>query len=266
MAIPLIAAGIAAGGGALLGGLSSAFGASDKNARLKAAGKQIDQLRQEQAQGYAGIQQGLDQAYTPYTENAGADYGAYRQASQNLGQNLQGYADAGSFEFDLNAAIDKLMDPYLEGRTEAATRALEGSAANAGKLNSSATLQGIAKRSGELYSDAWKDALNAAQRQQAQEYGQWSDAIARERAAVDQANANVQAQLAAMGNLAGMGQNATLGLANTKAGLQGENLTNQGNLALQKIAMRSQMADPLAAGVSGALTGGTGVLNALYGR
>lgn len=262
-----VAAGLGlAAGGALLGGLSSAFGTSDKNARLRHAGKEIDQLRQEQDAGYRGIQQGLEQAYSPYTANASEDLNAYRTAARNLGSNLQQYGDAGSFEFDLNAAIDKLMDPYLGARTEAATRAMEGSAANAGKLNSSATLQGIAKRSGEIYSDAWKDALNAAQRQQSQEYGQWSDQIARERAAIDQANSNLTAQLSALSGLSNMGQNAVMGLANTSAGLQGENLTNQGNLQLQKIAMRTQQASPLASGLSGAMTGATGVINGLYGH
>ena len=264
MAIPLIAAGIAAGGGALLGGLSSAFGASDKNARLKAAGKSIDQLKAQQAAGYENIKGDLAKAYTPYTKNAGADYESYRQAAQQLGANLRQYAEAGSFDFDLDQAINNLMDPLLESKQEAAAKVLEGSAASAGKLNSSATLSSLAKRSGELYDTAWKDALGAAQRQQAQEYGQWSDAIARDRAAVDQYNANLQSQLAAMGNLAGMGQGATLGLANTSAGLSSASLSDQGNLALQKIAMQAQQGSPAAAGLSGALTGATGVLNSLF--
>ena len=266
MAIPLAAGLGVAAGGALLGGLSSAFGASDKNERLKKAAREIDQLKAEQHAGYEGIESGLKNAYDPYTRNAGSDYEAYREAARNYGSNAKTYADAGSFEFDLNSAIDKLMDPYLEGRTEAATRAMEGSAASAGKLNSSATLQGIAKRTGELYSDAWKDALNAAQRQQQQEYTQWSDDVSRERAAVDQYNANLRAQLEALNGLSTSGQNAVMGLANTTAGLQTEDLTNQGNLGLKKIEMKSQMSGIPASAISGALNSGTSVLNALYGH
>lgn len=254
---------LVAGGAAALGAIGSALGTSSKNERINKARKEIAALKQQQAQGYKDLQTGLEQAYSPYTQNAGEDYQAYRQAAGSFGSQQREYADAGDFNFDLNAAIDSLMDPYLSGRTEAATKALEGSAANAGKLNSSATLSSLAKKSGELYSDAWKDALAAAQRQQAQEYGQWSDSINRERQAVDQYNANLMRNLEVLGALSGSGQSAVMDLAGKTTALGQESLTNQGNLDLERIKLGTQKGSVWGNALTGGLNVGANVLGAL---
>lgn len=259
MAAPLLVA----GGAAALGAIGSALGTSSKNERLSKARKELSALKQQQAQGYQDLQTGLSQAYSPYTQNAQGDFDAYRGAAGSFGTQQREYAGAGDFNFDLNAAIDSLMDPYLSGRTEAATKALEGSAANAGKLNSSATLSSLAKKSGELYSDAWKDALGAAQRQQAQEYGQWSDSINRERQAVDQYNANLMRNLEVLGALSNTGMGATLDLAGKKTALGQESLTNQGNLDLERIKLGTQKGSVLGNALTGGLNVGANVLGAL---
>lgn len=263
MAIPLLAAGLAAGGTALLGGIGSALGTNSKNQQINKARREIAALKEAQKAGAQGLQDNLTKAYDPYTRNAGTDYDAWRAASQNYGAQQKTYADAGNFEFDLNSAIDSLMDPYLSQKQDAATRAMEGSAASAGKLNSSAALQGIAKRTGEIYSDAWKDALAAAQRQQQQEYTQWSDSVSRERQAVDQYNKNLMDNLSVLGALSSAGQSATTDLAGKIATLGQDALNTQGNLELARIGLNTQKGSVLGSALTGGLNSGASVLGAL---
>lgn len=249
-------------GGMALGGLASGLGTGDANRRIYNAQKRLEGLKGDMREGYAGISSGLSDAYKPYTATAAQDWSAYRDAAQGFDSQAQRYADAGSFDYDLESAIQSLMDPYLAGKIEAGTKAIEGSAANAGKLQSSASAQAITRKTDDLYSTAWRDALAAAQRQQAQEYGQWSGAVSRDRAAVDQANSILGTRLSLLGDLAGQGLGATTNLAGAQAGLSQSLLSDLGNLGLQQAQLESRKGSILGNTIGGMLTGGIGGLSA----
>ena len=66
-------------------------------------------------------------------------------------------------QYDWEEAVNKFMNPYLEKQISAASKAIQGSAANRGGLFSSQTADSIAQKAAELQGNAYNDALKAAQ-------------------------------------------------------------------------------------------------------
>jgi hypothetical protein len=207
--------GLIMGGGALAGGLGSAIAGSSERAQMnrniRDAQRGIQNIRSQipgQTQQLVGD---LESAYAPYTQGAAADMGQFRSYVDQFG-NLQ-YEQADPFAYDLQAGIQQFMDPSLDLQIRQATGALEGSAANKGKLFSSSTGKAIADRAQELSQLAWKDAMRAAMEDRGFQYGVYEGDIDRQREMIDFEAKQQQDKLSALGNLAGMGQEATMNLA-----------------------------------------------------
>ena len=222
--------GLIGGGVGALGGLLSTWGA--------------DRARQEQAQAMlAAMDQAQPMLEAGYTEAAGYQQ-PYAQAGQGaLGQLsglLSGFdinqftpAQQAAFAYDLpEYTVDQFMDPAMQQRIEAGSRALEASAAGRGALKSGATLKGITdyaqQQASQEYGNAWNRMMQMGQQARGDRnfaYQQYADNATR---AAQNAQMRLQAfstQLGGLGNLAGMGASAAGNLGNIAMG-RGESMAN----------------------------------------
>jgi len=233
MPLPLLlaagAAGLASGTGGMLAGNQSRDNAraarNEINGVLNAVPGQVDALT-----GYA------NQQMSPYVQGAGQDMADYRSA---LGQDLSAfqYAPTEDFNYDLNANTQRFLDPSMDFQIKQATGAVEGSAANAGKLFSSSTAQGIADRSQEIAKQSWKDALQTALQDRQFMGSEDQRQIDNARAAQNQGANLWGMKTQGLGNLAGMGQQAVTGLTGMNLGAMqgGFETQNNGRLAQANI-------------------------------
>lgn len=173
-----------------------------KSSTNKSYQNALDQMNR----GYNEITESLKTSYGDLMGGAGADADAYRQAVQQGG--YQGYSDASPYQYDLQGMTRQLLDPSMQFQIEQATGAVEGSAANAGKLFSGATGQAIADRSQQIAQMAWKDALQTALQDRQFGYQMHSDEIARDRASIDQQNLNLDRNISNLQGLQGSSSSA----------------------------------------------------------
>jgi hypothetical protein len=262
MAIPLwipIAAAAAAGTGSMLSGMS---GAGQMNDNIGNATGAIGDIKARLPGQSAQLLGELGTAYSPYTANAGADMDAFR--SSVMGGGDFSYAPTEAFNYDLQGGIQQFMDPTVQDQIKAATGAVEGSAANAGGLFSSATGKSIADRAQRISQESWKDALQAAIQDRGFQYGVYGDDISRGREAVDFEQRQVADRTANLGQLAGMGQNAVTNLANQTADIRmGEfQGMNEADLAIANMMMQKQD-DSFFGNLGNFLTGGGSALGSI---
>lgn len=209
MPIPAIAAGIMAGG-ALLGGAGSVTSSNQAANNIRRSRAEIDALKAKFPDQANVIEQQLKESYSPYISTAGDDYQSYRDAVGGTDYDAMRYQQADPFGYNLQAGIKEFMDPSMALQIREATGAVEGSAANRGKLFSSATGKAIADRSQEIAQKSWKDALQAAMQDRGFQYQQYSGDIDRTRQVSDQDMRIAQQRIGDLGALAGMGQQASL--------------------------------------------------------
>ena len=264
MAIPLaVAAGIMTGGG--IG--SALTGSSERdqmNRNISQARGDIQNIMNQIPGQSQEIQSYLEGAYSPYTQNAAGDMTAYRDAISQAG-NLQ-YGSYDPFAYDLQSGIQKFMDPSLDLQIKKATGAVEGSAANTGKLFSSSTGKAISDRAQELSQLAWKDALKAAMEDRGFQYGVYGDDITRDRQAIDFQLKQQGQKLDSLGNLAGMGQQATTNLASSVGDVKLAEMQGLNDLALSQAQLGMQRPGGSAFGdfLSG-VAGGASILGPIMG-
>ena len=255
MAIPLLLAAGAAGlGGA--GAMGSAMSnAGQANRNINQANTAIQGIANRIPGQSAELRGELNTAYSPYTQNAQGDMNAYRGA---IGQPNQQYNQFDPFSYDLNAQSQQFLDPSMDFQIQQATDAVEGSAANAGKLFSSATGKGIADRSQEIAKQAWKDSMEMALQDRGFQYGVFGDEVNRDMANTDLAVQQNNQRMGAYGNLANMGQQATTNLANQTSNIRQGEFTgiNEAGMAIANNNMNRQ--DDSVMGNLGALMTGAG--------
>lgn len=211
-------------GGALMGGISGASAANQNARNIRGATNAINSIQgrvggYDPATGTWSGQAGdvynyAANQYSPYTQSAAADMANFRSlAGQDPSQFY--FQEADPYSYNMDQGIQSFMDPSMEFQIREATRAVEGSAANAGKLFSSSTGKGIADRSQEIARQSWKEALQAALQDRAYGASEHQRAIDNARA-VQAQKANIWGQQAGLqGQLANMGFGATQALANT---------------------------------------------------
>ena len=264
MPVPLlVAAGIAAAGGA--GAMGSAMsGASQANKNIRNSNKAIEGIKSNIPGQSAELMGMLNDAYSPYTANAASDMNAYRDAVGNIGGYQYNQADP--FAYDLNTKAQQFLDPSMDLQIKEATDAVEGSAANAGKLFSSATGKGIADRSQEIARKAWKESMEMALADRGFEYGMYSDDIDRDRANTDLQVNQFGQKVDAFGNIANMGQDATTNLANQTSNVKMSEYQglNEADMALANNMMNVQD-DSFMGNLGSFMTGGANVFGALGG-
>ena len=220
MALPLMYAAGAAG----LSGLGSMFGgmseAEQQNRNIAEANKAIQGVKSNlQTQG-TDLTNYANQAYQPFTQNAGADMAAYRDAVMT-GGNLT-FQEAPDFNYNLQSNAQQFLDPMMDQKIKSATDNLQASAANRGGLFSSATGRSIAETAAEMKGDSWKEALQLALQDRGFQYGVHSDDISRDRDSVRFAAEQQALKTQGLGNLAGMGADASMNLANNVLGIKGD--------------------------------------------
>lgn len=171
-----VSLGIILGGGAI-GATSGGVGAYNQNktekARLDAllsGNKELQDLVMQNLnsntgmmkQGYEGVLDGYDpQSYINDLKNR--DYSKYDITAP------------GDFEFDLAAETQAQLNPALDEILKRSTGQLEASAANAGKLFSSATGKNIARSTTDQTAQEWARARQAAQTVGQNKYQQFID-------------------------------------------------------------------------------------------
>lgn len=256
-----------AGGTMALGGIGSAWGGhnarTQANKNIGAARSELDAISSRIPGQSEQIIGDLQTAYSPYTQNAAGDMDSYRLATGQIG-NLQ-YGVADPFAYDLNTQAQQFLDPTVDYQTRKATEAVEGSAANRGKLFSSATGKAISDRAQEIAQQSWKDAMAMALQDRGFQYGVYSDDVQRDRANIDLALKQQGMKLDSLGNLAGMGQDATTNLASSVAGVQGDMFSalNEADIAKANLLLNKQ--DTGWGSIFGDFASGMGGSSALMG-
>jgi hypothetical protein len=262
MAIPLAVIGGVAGAGALGGGLSQYSGASSANNNINSTNNSLDVLKgQLQGQGDTINSMATD-AYNPLIQNFGSDMSAYRDIGMNDGKQFQ-YNEVDPFNYDINQGIQKFLDPSMDFQIKQATGAVEGSAANAGGLFSSATGKAVADRSQEIAKQSWKEALQAAMEDRGFESGRFdSDRDRGDRGVefeADQYNRGLDRKTDVLGTLTGIGAEGTMNLAGEKIDTQRDVFSGMNDIEIQKTINDMQKQDDgWGAILGGALTGGAG--------
>ena len=246
MAIPLlVGAGIAgtAGLGSMMSGMANA---NQVNRNLANASRQIQGIRSDLVGQGAQLTGMLQDTYAPITQNFAGDMSAYRQLAAQPAQTFQ-YQQFDPFAYDLQAQTQQFLDPSMDFQIQQATDAVQGSAANAGKLFSGATGKAIADRSQEIAQQSWKDAMEMALRDRGFQADMYlSD---RERAdrgiefEADQYGRNRAFQGDILGNLTGIGAKGTMNLGDSLVNVQGDVFKGQNDLALALANLQTQKQD-----------------------
>lgn len=247
-----------AAGGALAGGLGGMLAGNQAASNNRAANRYIGNVMQAVPGQTSALTGYANQQMAPYTQGASQDMADYRSMlGQDLGQ--YAYQQASPFQYDLQGQTQAFLDPSMDYQIQQATQALEGSAANAGKLFSSSTGKGIADRSQAIAQQSWKDALQTALADRSFMAGEDQRNIANQRAVQDQGLGLWQTKAQGLGNLAGIGQQAVSGLTNMNLGAMqgGFETMNNANLAKANLAQQR--------GPSGAAAFFQGVGSALPG-
>lgn len=253
--------GLIGSGAGMLGDLLGLYGAGQRaedQAALMRAG--MDQAQGALMAGYNAAE-GYQQ---PYMQAGG-------QALGQMGAMLAGFdpsqfvaPDAGQFAHDMPTyTVDQFMDPAMDARIAAGTRAVEGSAASRGALRSGATLKGITDYAQQLASQEYGNAFQRmmAMGQQARQdrgfaYQQFSDNATRAAQNAAQRLQAFQVRLGGLGNMAGMGQSAAGNMGNIAMG-RGEGLAN---LAMGRAQNEANAVGPGFADYLGAAFGGGGAM------
>jgi hypothetical protein len=263
MPIPLA---YAAGMGALsgLGGMGSAMsGASQMNSNIDQSNRTIQGIAGQIPGQSEQLRGELSAQYSPYTQNAGSDMDAYRGA---MNAPTQQYNQYDPFAYDLNTQSQQFLDPSMDFQIQQATDAVEGSAANAGQLFSSATGKGIADRSQEIAKQAWKDSMQMAMQDRGFSYDVFSDDINRDRANTDLAVNQQGMKMDALGNMVNIGANATTNLANQNSNIRQGEFTgiNEAGMAIANNNMNRQD-DSFMGNMGAAMQGAGNMFGSLYG-
>jgi len=234
--LPLLAL---AGGAALAGGVGGMMAGDQAAANNRRATGYVDKVMRAVPGQVSALTGYANQQMSPYTQGAGQDMADYRST---LGQDLSqyNYQQASPFQYDLQGQTQAFLDPSMDYQIQQATSALEGSAANAGKLFSSSTGRGIADRAQAIAQQSWKDALQTALADRSFMAGEDQRNIGNQRAMQDQGLAMWQAKAQGLGNLAGMGQQAVTGLTGMNLGAMsgGYQTVNDANLAKANLAQQ----------------------------
>ena len=236
--------------GGLLGGISGYFGQKESNKRAREAARATEALKGKVENQYGQ----LISKWDPYTQGLETDYAKYQQALKDYEEGRKQYSPTEEWQFDLNKKIDELWDPYYQQKIGLATANVYGGAANAGKLLSSAAARNTAQAVAEQYDKSYADALKAAQEQERQEYQWYSDQIARERAAIDQANQLLMNNIMNYGGAVDKGMTAQSAVTQ----LGGQKISDSANLELSAINARAGQVNPWVAGAAGMASGLTG--------
>lgn len=248
----VIAAALA--GGALVGGASGFFGGKAQRDNTNAA------IHRLEGQDYAGqtrqLNDTLQGGYSPYLDEGGQDYQAYKDKVAGFDPSQFAYEDPAAFGYDLNAKTKEFLDPSMDYQIGEATRAVEGSAANRGSLFSGASGKAIADRSQSIAQQSWKDALATAMADRGFEFGKYGQDVQWDRQAKDQGLNLWNTQTTNMGNIANTGMQANIGLATGQAGNLGNQFAAENNrdLAISNL-MAGKGAGAWGGAAQGALTG-----------
>lgn len=212
---------------ATLGGHGAAAAAKrGAKEQLKTIAQGQADIRTQRDRDLASIAEATD----PFTRSASGDWEAYRGAA---GQDLSQY-NYDPFEEYNTEDTKKYLDPSIDYQVQQATRGVEGSAANAGKLNSGATLKAIADRAQQIGQTGYQNAQNTGM-------DVWRNRMQYGQAAKNQGLGIAQQGLQNLQGVAQQGYNATqAGLGNTLNTNQAYNqqannlLMQQGNIQAQK--------------------------------
>lgn len=249
-----VTAGLIVGGGALSSALGGASQRNQLNRNLKAGQNAITGVQErlpEQSQQLSNIISG---GYSPYTQGAESDMNAYRQ-SVAQGGNLQ-YDPSGDFDYNLQQQTQNFLDPSMDFQIDEASKAVQASGANRGKLFSGATGKAISDRAQDIAQTGYKDALQMALQDRGFQYGQFSDDVTRDRGAVDFLANQQQQNISNLGQLSNVGMQAKIGEATNLSGIKADEFQNlnQGDLQKAQLGMQRQggsfLGDMLGGGVN----------------
>ena len=236
----LIKTGLIVGGGALGSALSGKSERDQINRNIRAGQNAITGV-QERLPGQSQVLNNIiSQGYSPYTQNASQDFQNYRQGVAGSG-NLN-YAPQGDFNYNLNQQAQQFLDPSMDFQIEEASKAVQASGANRGKLFSGATGKAISDRAQNIAETGYRDALQTAMADRGFQYGQFSDDINRDRDAIDfQANQQ-QRLIDNLGNVSNIGMEAMIGQAGNLSTIKSDEFQNlnQGDLQKAQLGMQRQ--------------------------
>lgn len=238
----------------------SMWGAAEQQAEANERAREARKKLKERAEQAEKEWKAVEGKWDPYTEGLGNDYADYQAALQGYRDNAGKFAPTQEWNYDLKKGIADVWDPFFNEKVDLAAKQVYGGAANAGKLMSSATARNVANAVGKQYDQSYQAALNAAQEQERQQYGWYSDQVARERAAVEQANQLLMNNIGNYGESVNKGFNA-LGQQNA---LSGQRISDVNNLNIAAINAGLGQASPLGAGLSAGGQALSGTANSYY--
>ena len=236
MAWPVIAAAIAA----IASGAGSAVAGQQGSDNIDTAQGKINALKAQFPAQAGEIERTIREQYAPLIENAGDDMKTYRDAVESADWDGMEYDDADPFSYDLQQGINKFMSPDVDYQIKQATGAVEGSAANAGKLFSSSTGKGIADRAQEISKNSYKDAMQAAMADRGFEYDVYGGDIERQRGVRDKTMEIAKEKIGGYGQLAGYGADATQRYGDLIGGVKQDMYTSQNNADLASATLETQ--------------------------
>lgn len=229
----------------------------DANERAERAKDKLYKLRDK----VKGEYEGIEGRYQPVTEEFGTDFAKYRGANKAFEEKAQNYDPTQEWQYDLPQGVREVWDPFFNEKVELATKNVYGGAANAGKLFSTATARNAARGVSKQYDESYQSALNAALEQERQEYQHYAEQVARERAAVDQANQIRLQNVTNYGELA----NKELGALQNLSQIGMNRISDTANLNVAAINAQAQQKNPIVAGLGQAGNTLTGFGNSYFG-
>lgn len=265
----------AAGGSMLLSGVAGGMAAGNEAKRAKKyysdMGKNYKDLQGEVDTLGTTRMGEVDTAYDPYIKDFGANAQDYFSALKDTDYSKFDLTDPGEFDFDMQAEIQRQLNPQLDAMTGRAADEIQQSAANRGGLFSGATAKGIARSTQDIAAREWGNARDAAQTERTNKYQQWTDKFNQAAKIAEQNRSNMQAGLNNKGTLFSA-QGDMFGAARTeKSGIQNATDTSKIQLRGQEMEANTNAASQpgywsaFGSGALSGLAGGAAGAANLYG-
>lgn len=173
----------------------------------------------------------ISEATDPFTRSASGDW-----------ENLRGLASADNSQFNYDpfeqfdqSSTNNFLDPSIDFQVKQATNAIEGSAANRGKLGAGVTQKAIADRAQEVGATGFQSAQDKA-------YADWQNRINLGRQAKNQGADLAQQRIGNVLGIATQGMSAAQNAFGQRLGTNQAYDQNLNNLNMQQAGLQGQLA------------------------
>jgi hypothetical protein len=198
---------------------------------LRAQSTALDSTRGDLANQRSRELASISEATDPFTRSASGDW-----------QNMRSLASADNSQFNYDpfeqfdpASANQFLDPSIDFQVQQATNAIEGGAANRGKLGAGSTQKAIADRAQQIGQTGMQSAQDRA-------YADWQDRINMGRQAKDQGANLAQQRIGNAQGIAAQGFNASQNALTQRLGTNQAYDQNLNNLNMQQAGLQGQLA------------------------